>query len=112
MTVVRLNDLFKLALLRGQLIEVSVRFGVLGVHFIQTFQRVNHFGNRFFHGFTNGMFRVQFWFLWQVTDFNARLWASFTFDISINTGHDAQQGRFTRTVQTENTDFGAREEAQ
>ena len=108
MTVVRLNDLFKLALLCGQLIEVSVRFGVLGVHFIQTFQRVNHFGNRFFHGFTNGMFRVQFWFLRQVTDFNARLWASFTFDIRINTGHDAQQGRFTRTVQTENTDFGAR----
>ena len=58
MTVVRLNDLFKLALLRGQLIEVSVRFGVLGVHFIQTFQRVNHFGNRFFNGFANGMFRV------------------------------------------------------
>ena len=58
MTVVRLNDLFKLALLRSEFIEVGVRLGVLCVHFIQTFQRVNHFGNRFFHGFTNGMFRV------------------------------------------------------
>lgn len=107
MTVVRLNDLFKLALLRSEFIEVGVRLGVLCVHFIQTFQRVNHFGNRFFHGFTNSMFRVQFWFLRQVTDFNARLWASFTFDIGINAGHDAQQGRFTRAVQTKNTDFGA-----
>ena len=107
-----LNNLFKLALLRGQFVEVSVRLGVLRVHFIQAFQRVNHFCNRFFNGFANGMFRVQFRLLRQVTDFNARLWASFTFDIGINAGHDAQQGRFTRAVQTEYTDFGAREEAQ
>ena len=112
MAVVRLDNFFKLALLCGQFIEVGVRLGVLGVNFIQTFQCTNNFGNRFFNGFTNGMFRVQFWFLRQVTDFNAWLWASFTFDIGINAGHDAQQGRFTRAVQTEYTDFGAREEAQ
>ena len=112
MAVVRLNNLFKLALLRGQFIEVGVRFCVLGIHFIQAFQGVNHFGHRFFNRLTDGVFRVQFWFLRQVTDFNARLRASFAFDFGINAGHDAQQGRFTRAVQTEYTDFGAREEAQ
>ena len=112
MAVVRLDNFFKLALLRGQFIEVGVRFCVLGVHFVQAFQGVNHLGHRFFNGFADGVFRIQFWFLRQVTDFNARLWASFAFDIGINAGHDAQQGRFTRAVQTEYTNFGAREEAQ
>lgn len=36
----------------------------------------------------------------------------FALDVGINTGHDAQQGGFTRAVQTEYTDFGTREEAQ
>lgn len=57
-TVVRLDNFFKLALLRSKFIEVGVWLCVLGVHFIQAFQCVNHFGNRFFNGFANGMFRV------------------------------------------------------
>ena len=112
MTVVRLDNFFELTLLGSQLVEVGVWFSVLGVHFVQAFQRVNHFGNGFFNGFTYGMFRVQLWFLRQVTNFEARLWASFTFDIGIDTGHNFQQGRFTRAVQAQNTDFCAREEAQ
>jgi hypothetical protein len=58
MAVVRLDNLFKLALLCREFIEVSVRFSIFRIHFVQTFQRVNHFGNRFFNGFTHGLFRV------------------------------------------------------
>jgi hypothetical protein len=110
--VVRLDNLFELALLCGELIEVRIRLGVFGIHFVQTFQRVNHFGDRFFNGLTHGVFRVQLRFLRQVADFDARLRTGFTFDVGIDAGHDAQQGRFTGAVQTENTDFRAREEAQ
>ncbi|MNT28274.1 hypothetical protein D3C72_1639520 [compost metagenome] len=58
MTVVRLDNFFEFTLLRRQFVEVSIRFSVLRVHLIQTFQRVNDFGNGFFDGFANGVFRV------------------------------------------------------
>ena len=48
----------------------------------------------------------------QVADFNAGLRTRFTFDLGVDTGHDAQQGRFTGAVQTEHTDFRAREKAE
>ncbi|MNY26422.1 hypothetical protein D3C86_1602700 [compost metagenome] len=57
-TVVRLDNFFEFTLLRRQFVEVSIRFSVLRVHLIQTFQRVNDFGNGFFDGFANGVFRV------------------------------------------------------
>ena len=111
-TVVRLDNLFIFALLSGQFVEVRIRLGVFGIHFIQTFQGVNHLGYRFFNGFTHGVFRVQLRFLRQVADLNARLRTGFTFDVCIDAGHDAQQGGLTGTVETQNTDFCAREEAQ
>ncbi len=108
MTVVRLDDLFILALLCGPLVEVRIRLSVFGIHFIQTFQRVNHFGYRFFNGFANGVFRVQLRFLRQVTNLDARLRTGFTFDVLYQCRHDAQQGGLTGTVETQNTDFCAR----
>ncbi len=111
-TVVRLDNLFIFALLSGQFVEVRIRLGVFGIHFIQTFQRVNHFGYRFFNGFTYGVFRVQLRFLRQVADLDAWLRTGFTFDVCIDAGHDAQQGGLTGTVETQHTNFCAREEAQ
>lgn len=96
----RLDNLFKFALLSGQFVEVRIRLGVFGIHFIQTFQGVNHFGYRFFNGFTHGVFRVQLRFLRQVADLDARLRTGFTFDVCIDAGHDAQQGGLTGTVET------------
>jgi exonuclease I len=43
-TVVCLDDLFKLTLLGSQLVEVRIRLGVFSVHLVQAFQGVNHFG--------------------------------------------------------------------
>lgn len=110
--VVRLDNLFELALLCGKLIEVRIRLGVFGIDFVQPLQRVNHFGDRFFHGLAHGVFRVELRLLRQVADFDAGLRTRFTFDLGVDTGHDAQQGRFTGAVQTEHTDFRAREKAE
>lgn len=112
MAVVRLDNLFELALLCGKLIEVRIRLGVFGIDFVQPLQRVNHFGDRFFHGLAHGVFRVELRLLRQVADFDAGLRTRFTFDLGVDTGHDAQQGRFTGAVQTEHTDFRAREKAE
>ena len=109
MAVVRTDNLFELALLCGKLIEVRIRLGVFGIDFVQPLQRVNHFGDRFFHGLAHGVFRVELRLLRQVADFDAGLRTRFTFDLGVDTGHDAQQGRFTGAVQTEHTDFRAGE---
>ncbi|KYF22121.1 hypothetical protein AIZ20_23580, partial [Salmonella enterica subsp. enterica serovar Typhimurium] len=45
MTVVRLDYLFKSALLSGPLVEVGIRIGLQREHFIQTLERVNNFAN-------------------------------------------------------------------
>jgi hypothetical protein len=58
------------------------------------------------------VFRVQLRLLRQVANLDAWLRTGFTFDVCVDTGHDAQQGGLTGTVETQNTDFRAREEAQ
>ena len=58
------------------------------------------------------MFKVKLRLLRQVANLDAWLRTRFPFDIFIDASHDAQQGRFTRTVQTEYADFCAREEAE
>lgn len=111
-TVVRLNDLFQAALFRGQLVEVCAFFRVQRVHFVQAFQRADHFRQRFFHRLTHGVFEVKLRLLRQITDLDARLRARFPFDIGIDAGHDAQQGGLTGAVQAQYADFCPREEAQ
>lgn len=58
MTVVRLDNLFKPALFCRQLVEVGIRIGVQRVHFIQTFEGVNHFRNGLFNRLAYRVFRV------------------------------------------------------
>ncbi len=99
-TVVSLNDLFQTALFSGQLVKIGIRIGVQRIHFIQAFQGVNHFRNRFFNGLTHGVFRVQLRFLRQITNLDIRLRTRFAFDVFINARHNAQQGGLTRAVQT------------
>ena len=111
-TVVSLNDLFQTALFSGQLVKIGIRIGVQRIHFIQAFQGVNHFRNRFFNGLTHGVFRVQLRFLRQVTNLDVWLRTRFTFDVFINARHNAQQGGLTRAVQTQDTNFCPREETQ
>ena len=112
MPVVRLDNFFELALLGGELVEVGIRLRVFGVHLVQAFQRIDHFGHRFFNRLTYGLLRIELRLLRQIADFQARLRTRFAFDIGIDAGHNTQQGRLTGAVQTENADFCAREKAQ
>lgn len=99
---------FQAALFGGQLVEVCAFFRVQRVHFVQAFQRADHFRQRFFHRLTHGVFEVKLRLLRQVTDLDARLRARFPFDVGIDAGHDAQQGGLTGAVQAQYADFGPR----
>ena len=112
MAVVRLNNLLQTTLFGRQLVEVGVRLGVERVNLIQTLQRADHFGDRFFDRFAHRLFRVKLRLLRQITHFDARLRACFPFDIFIDARHDAQQRGFTRAVQAEHANFRAREKAE
>ena len=110
--VVGLDDGFQLALLLGQLVEVGIRLGIGGVDRIQTGQGAFELAHRLFDGFTNGLLRLQFGLLGQVTNLDPRLRTGFPFDLGIDACHDAQQGGFTGTIQTQHADLGAREEGE
>ena len=79
--------------------------GVMFYHMVQSFPKGADVDPR-------TVFRVELRLLRQVADFDAGLRTRFTFDLGVDTGHDAQQGRFTGAVQTEHTDFRAREKAE
>ena len=112
MAIECLNDGFQFALLLGQLIEVSIRVGIGGIDLVQTGQGALEFAHCLFHGLTYGLLRIQFRLLRQVTDLDAGLWTGFTFDFGVDTSHDAEQGGFTGTIQTQHTDLGTREEGE
>ncbi len=112
MAVVCLNDLFQTSLLSCQLVKIRIFFGVKRINLIKAFQRANHFRQRFFNGFTHGVLKVELRFLRQVTNFDTGLWTGFPFDVFIDACHDAQQRRFTGTVQAEYANFRTGEEAE
>ncbi|MNG86910.1 hypothetical protein D3C79_456990 [compost metagenome] len=107
-----LNDLFQTALFSGQLVEVGPFFSVQCVHFIKALKGTDHFCHRFFNRFANAVLHIELRFLRQIADLDARLRASFPFDIGIDAGHNAQQGRLTGTVKAQYANFGPREETQ
>jgi len=55
---------------------------------------------------------VEHGFLGKVADPDIGLGAGFSLKLLINPGHDAQEGRFPRAIQTEHADFGAGKEGQ
>ncbi len=112
MTVASLQDGFELGLFGGQLVEVSIRFGVGGVDFVQAGLGVLDHADGFFDHFAHGLGRVQDRFLRQVADVQIGHRAGFAFELGVDAGHDFQQGGFTRTVEAEHADLGAGEKRQ
>ena len=112
MAVAGLQNGFELGLFSGQLVEVCIRVCVLGIHLIQTRLGVLDHANGFFDHFANGFAWIQLRFLWQIAYVQIRHWTGFTVKLGVNASHDFQQGGFTRTVQTEYADLGARKKRQ
>ena len=88
-----LDDVFQPGLFLGQRVEISIRFGVIGIDFFQPGQGIGRFLHAFFHVAAHVFVRIELGFLRQVTDVKARLWSGFAQDIGIQPGHDAQQRR-------------------
>ena len=107
-----LQDGFKFGLLCSQLVEVGIRIGVGRVDLVQTRLGVLDHADRFLDHFTHGLGRVQDRFLRQVADVQVRHRTGFTVELGVDACHDFQQRGLTRTVETEDADFGAGEERQ
>jgi len=67
-------------------------------------------GAALFDHFAHGLGIVEFGFLFQVTDRITGREDHFTLEILVDTRDDLHQSRFTRAVQTDDTDLGAVEE--
>ena len=102
---------FQFALLLGQCVEVGVRFGIGGVHLVQFGQCVMNAGNRLVDDLLDRFVLVQLRLLGQISHVDAGLRAGFTDVILIHARHNAEQGRFTGTVEAQYADLGAGEEA-
>ena len=106
------DDGFELGLFGRQFVEVGIRLGVFGVNLIQARLSVLDHADGFFNHFANGFGRVQLRLLRQVADVQVRHRTGFAVELGVDASHDFQQGGFTRTVQTEHADLGAREKRQ
>ncbi|MCY1448598.1 hypothetical protein D9M71_652800 [compost metagenome] len=111
-TVAGLQDGLELGLLGRQLVEVGIRVGVGRVDLVQTSLGVLDYADRFLDHFTDGLGRVQLWLLRQVADIELGHRPGFAVEFLVHARHDFQQGGFTRTVEAEYADLGAREERQ
>jgi len=66
------DDRLEPRLLGGQRIEVGIRLGISGVHFIEFFLRGEYFAQRRFHFLAHGLDRVELRLLLQVADADVR----------------------------------------
>lgn len=111
-TLGSLDEGFQLPLLLGKGVKIRVRFGVGGVDLVQSRQRLVDAFNRFLDDLADGLGIVQFRLLGQVANIEAGQRPGFAHVVRLNAGHDPQQGRLARAVETEHADLGAGEETQ
>ena len=107
-----LQDGFQLGLFGGQSVEVSIRLGIGGIHFIEAGLGLLDLAYGLLDDVAHRLARIELRLLRQVADLDARHRPGFAVDLGIDAGHDAQQGRLTGTVEAQHADLGAREERQ
>ena len=104
--------ILQFGLLGDEGIEIGVRFAKAEVDLFVPRQHVDKGLHGFADGLNDGFGFVELGFLLQQAD-GVTLRHGYLADIvGVNTGHDAQQGRFARSVQAENADLGAVIEAE
>ena len=108
----RSDNRFEPRLLGCQRIEISIFFGISGIHGIQFGLCFKHFAERALHFLTHGLFGIQLRFLGQIADVQVGHRNRFAFDFLVDASHDLEQSRFTRAVQAEHTDLGTGEKGQ
>ena len=106
------NDGFQLGLLRGQLVKVRIRLGVLGVHLVQPLLGREHAADALLHRLAHRQRRIHLRLLRQVADVQAGHGHGLALDVLVQARHDLQQRGLARAVQAQHTDLRAREEGQ
>ena len=106
------NDGLVLGLLGRQRVKVGVRFGVGRIDGVELFARLDDVAQAALDCLAHRLLGVEFRLLGQITDLQIGHRPGFALNVGINTGHDFEQGGFTRTVQAEHADLGARKERQ
>ena len=105
------DDRLEALLLGRQLVEIGAFLGIGGVHRIELRLRVGDMRHAFLDAFAHGLFRIELRFLREIADLDARLRPRLAVVLGIDAGHDAQHGRFARTIHAEQADLGAGEKA-
>ena len=86
---------------------VAHLFGKAGIYLVIFLQKINGLLYSLFNHLADSPFRIEPGFLFQIPDGIAGGKHSLTVKILVHSGHDLQQGTFSRTVQPQNTDLGA-----
>ena len=106
------DDGFELGLFGREGVEVGVFLGIGRIHLFQARLGGIDLAHAAFDCLTHVLVRVELRLLGQVSDLQARHRSGFAFDFLVDAGHDLEQRRLARAIETEHTDLGAGEEAQ
>ena len=93
-------------------VEIGFGIAVLLVDGLELSARVDEFAQRFLDRFADGLFRIELRLLLQVSDRQLGERFGLALDLRIDAGHDAQQRRFARTVEAEDSDLRTGQKAE
>ena len=102
----------QLRLTSQELIEIGIGFTKRHVDLVVLFQHVHDRLHTFLNDLAHGLVRIELRVLLQIADRVAGRPNDLALVLFLNTGDDLEQGRFTGTVQTDDTDLGAIKETQ
>ena len=103
---------FALLLEQRRHLVVVERFGETIADLVEALHERERSRDAFLDEFADGLGRVEFRLLRQVTDLDAGLRPGLALDLGVDAGHDPQQGRLAGAVQAEHADLRAGEKAQ
>ena len=112
MRIIRREQVFKTLLLSGELVEVRPFLGIGGIHLVEALLRTDDLGNAFLDDLAHGLFRIEFWLLFEETNLRAGVRSRLADEFGVGAGHDAQHGRLASTVHAEQADLRAGVERQ
>jgi len=105
-----IDRVLQLTLFLEQRVHLVVAHGLgkLVAYLIKFFNERNCLGYAFLNIAAYVLVRVQLRLLWQVTHLDTGLWSRLAIKLGVETGHDAQYGGLTRTVEAQNANLGTR----
>ena len=106
------EDRLKAFLLLGQCIEVGIGLGIGGIDRFEPVLGIEDLAQRRLDLLAYRSHGIELRLLFQIADFCTRRRSRLAVEVLVDAGHDAQHRRLAGTVQTEQADLRAREEAQ